>query len=554
MSGRRSEPLCGTALLSLVCRGFCNRFADEIYVYDSVPQCYDRSPSFASCCTYFLKIAFIKATMASRLSPLAHQIPPLHLQHDHAPPPRFSLYDKHQDTTSYASGSPVIAHEHSRHARSQSIPSPVQQSLEKSQQSGLPIRHDWRRPCLPKEPRSSPDSSTNIGASISNEDSNQTPDLQKNKIPSPCGKKHYSSEAWLKRHKDTCAVCTNIKYQVEEIFDTTSASKRQPILESEDTCATNVIEEQLRGSGGVLSSVNLEASEDLEADRHWAPSQPKIDDFPDIVRAATLGLEDECNAEGAPVSNSVKLEITATELHNKVRAVLEKELTPNDSDGYIYIFSDPKRPELHKIGKSKETISRMGQLRYQCGLTLKLVKNVKVHNYSRTERLIQTYLMDLCRPYRCDVCHASHGEWFEIADGSARAAVTRWAKFMTREGPYDPETRQLHSFAEDLVRTRDHLLPDASPKIETTRNHWNRILSPTFLDRFRFKFNVIWTMVSKFCWPINSMFAWTVAFLASRHPITFLFMAVSVIGTFISISDEQYRLRNRPKRSKRRSI
>ncbi|KAL1610709.1 hypothetical protein SLS60_002379 [Paraconiothyrium brasiliense] len=289
-------------------------------------------------------------------------------------------------------------------------------------------------------------------------------------------------------------------------------------------------------------------------DRDQVPSLHGIEDQPDAVYATTFGLEDECNPEGSLVTNSAKVDVNAKELHSKIRAVLERGLTPNDSGGYIYIFSDPNRPEIHKIGRSKEPIRRMGQLQEQCGLTLGLVKDVYVDHYSQAERLIQTYLLDLRRPYLCEVCGASHGEWFQITAEFASEAVGRWTSFMTKEAPYDPETRQLRSFARDLVKRRDHLLADVTPKVEAAREHWDRILSPTFLDRFRFEFNVVWELLWKFYWQINTMFAWTVAFIASRHPATFLIMAASVIGTFISISDEHHRLRNQSNRSKRKSI
>ncbi|KAF2442489.1 hypothetical protein P171DRAFT_433977 [Karstenula rhodostoma CBS 690.94] len=499
--------------------------------------------------------------MSSRLSPPVPHNPSRRFQHDLAPPPKFNLYDKQRDATSSANEFTVLTHQESRNSRSQSTPNPVQQNLEKTLRSELSIKHDKRRPSLTKKPRSAPGGTANVGASISNDDSIddsiQTPHLQNNRVPSLCGKQSYSSPGWRKKHEASCAVCRNINLKETsqvQVCDTTLDSKRQATPESEETRAPKAIDEQLGGTGGTLLSVNREALEDLESGRDRVPSLRDDGNDPDVVHVMTLGLEDEANPDGSLVANSSNIEINATELHNKVRAVLEKGLTPNDSEGYIYILSDPKRPDLHKIGRSKETIRRKRQLKYQCGLTLRLVKNVQVDSYCRAERLIQTYLLDLCRPYRCEVCGASHGEWFEIAAEPASAAVSRWASYMTQENPYDPETRQLRPFTKDLVKRRDHFLADANSKIETTREHWNRILSPTSLDRFRFKFTVVWDFLWKFYWPVNTIFAWTVAFVVSRHPVTFLFMAASVVGTFISMSDEHHLLRNDSKSSKKKSV
>ncbi|KAL5453696.1 hypothetical protein PMIN06_005337 [Paraphaeosphaeria minitans] len=452
-----------------------------------------------------------------------------------------------------------MIHQGSRPSISRSTPAAVQQNFEKASRSYLPIRHDRRLPSPTKRPRqqSAATATAMIGANISNNDSIQTPHLQNNRISSPCGRS-FSSLGWLKRHQVSCSACKNMNSKErspEQVIPCAPlASKRQAIPQSREIRAAMVGEEQLGVNGWSTLSVNREAPRDFGSGRDPVSFLPVVENQPDAVHATTFNLGDEYNPEGELVTNSAKFEINATELHNKVRAELERELTPNDSEGYIYILWDPNRPELHKIGKSIESTPRKGQLENQCGLALELVKEVRVDYYYRNERLIQTYLLDRCRPYRCEVCGANHKEWFQIAAESASAAVSLWTKFMNEEAPYDLETRQLRSFAKDLVKRQDRLLADVKYNVEATREHWNRVLSPTFIDRFRFKFNIVRDLLWKFYWQINTMLAWIVAFIASRHPVAFLCIVVSVIGTFISMSDEHNRLRNRSKSSKRRSM
>jgi hypothetical protein len=500
-------------------------------------------------------IAVVNTAMASKVL----QTPPRRIRHDYVSPPSFNVYDKQGDATSSASESQNMKHQESGDPRSQSTPNLVERSPEKTTRSGLPIRHAGRRSSLINKRRSASDGTVRLRASISNDDSIHTPHLENNRFPSPCGKKFYSSPGRGKKHQDGCAVCKDIKLkempQVQTTSDTTLAMKRQAIAKPEETCVAKAVEEHLGETGGTLLSVNPEAPDDLESGRSRVPSHRGVEDDSDVVYVKTLNLEDESDPEGAPAANFAKSKINATELHSKVWAALERELTPRDSKGYIYILWDPKRPRLHKIGRTIETGRRKGDLQRQCGSNLTLINHpTTVNNHFRTEYLIHMYLSDLCRPYVCEACGRLHEEWFEISAKSAKTAVDLWVTFMDKEDPYDPETRQLRPFMEDLVKRRDRLLADADSKIETIRSHWDQILSPSSFDRFRFNFIVVWDLLWKYYWPINTMFAWTVAFVASRHAVTFLLMAASVVGTFISMSDERHRLRNPSKRSKRKSI
>ncbi|KAF1925004.1 uncharacterized protein M421DRAFT_424233 [Didymella exigua CBS 183.55] len=266
-----------------------------------------------------------------------------------------------------------------------------------------------------------------------------------------------------------------------------------------------------------------------------------------MLNGMMIDLEDGIYPEGEPPSD---LHSGSVQLHDRLKKKLGQKLTPKDQRGCVYIFSDPKRPHLHKIGRTKETLKRMGQLNLSCGLQLELVGSVEVENYFRTEILIHTYISDLCRPYKCAVCNKKHGEWFEINKEPAQAYVARWVAFMNKENPYDAKSKDLHAFFRNRISLRDNLL--TGPDTETIRKNWEQILSTTAADRFGYTFRSIWEVLWQFYWPINAMVAWTITFVAIQHPVMFIFMAASVIGTFVTMAHDLHDLWHDTKVSKRR--
>lgn len=493
------------------------------------------------------------------------QTPPKRGQGEHFLSPDTDPLGEHRRVDSSVGEYPLPTHREWLYTRAQSTPTPVQPGLGKRPRPEAPDLHDAQRPALGKKARSAPDRTAQVGPNITNNDHGKTTNLPKKVIQSPCGKP-YTSPGWQKRHEETCRICK--EKQQDKDGDSPTAVEKQALP---NLYSLRAAEDQQRTEAAANLQEDCEAPEVLGLSRErvlplhrtvdTTPPNPEIPrsvnnvksrgrakDSHNIVYAAQLGLEDDNNPEGALESPS-----NATELHTKVRTLLETTLTQYDVKGYVYIFFDPKRPKHHKIGRSKNPMERKKQLNYQCGLNLRLVESVPVDYYVRTERLVQTYLSDLRRTYKCSACGAKHGEWFEIAKEPALAAMTQWTNFMIQENPYDSETRQLQPFFNDLIKRRDRLFADAGSRFEVTRDHWKRVLSPSFLDRFLFKFNKMWALLWQFYWPVNTMVAWTVAFVTSRHPITFVLMAISVFGTFISISDEIHRLRSSSVSSKKKS-
>ena len=494
-----------------------------------------------------------------------------------------NLQNNNLHTPSPTSELPSPTYQQFRNARTQSSPTPIQRNFAKKP-AGPPTSRT-RRPRTSTGSQSVPDATLAARADVSIEGgANQGPGSEKKVFSSPCGE-IYKTPGGLERHnkrRDHCefrSTKTQTDATDETIWNTerkhsselaevsevdtgpVARSDRGPpgenMLSHDRKTSTDVIDltgsdHDISGSDSVPGKINEMSNRKSSRGIDRELPDPNEKNGSGVVTAEELGLEDSRNPEGTlPSTHEIK-KYNATKFHKMIQANLEKPLTKNDQAGFIYIFFDPKNPKLHKIGRSLDPEFRKNQLKSRCRLNLELIGSTPVSNYCRTELLIQTYLSDLCEPWDCSRCGKKHVEWFVIEKDAALAAVKLWTDFMMKETPYDIGTGQLQPFIKDLIRSRDHLLPAADRNIETTREHWKRNLSPTFLDHYHLEYSGMWGLLWKYYWPINTMFAWTVAFVVSPHSITFAFMAASVIGTFVRMSGENHRLLRSSMSSKRK--
>jgi hypothetical protein len=382
---------------------------------------------------------------------------------------------------------------------------------------------------------------------------------------SPCGKKGYIREKYLIKHKRDCDTCKRISKEGDDADSQRQSPGLGRLSTGEDemkVCSENLDSEFHKLTGDFSPEVQshergCKQSGDADASGsarnpggsrsptrdHWIlPTNTKAGPISAMTTdGEVIDLEDEDYPEGKPSANRSEVRSDSPLIHDRLKEKLDRKLTPTDQRGYVYIFRDPKRPDLLKIGRTKSILQRMSQISYTCGLELVLVKHFEVENYIRTEGLIQAYVFDLCRSYKCEKCKRKHGEWFEIGEECAETYVDRWANFMTQEQPYDAESKDLQSFFRKLVRTRQPLFRDL--KNEELREHWTQILSPTAADRFNHRFSIALEIVWKFYWPVNAIIAWTTSFVAIQRPIVFALLSASVGGTFVVVANEYYRTR-----------
>lgn len=396
-------------------------------------------------------------------------------------------------------------------------------------------------------------------------DEQLSPSLRSSNKPyvSLCGAR-YVHKGWLNNHHKSCKTC---KLLVQEddlvrIHQRDLSSGRSSTSEGENDVETSTMEANATETCQAEFASNSESrkqlheqavgresgtgeesgSEDSSRSDTTAPTDPDasknetkaISTYVQVQAAdgVILYLEDETYPEGRPPSES---RTTNLQLHTRLKAKIEERLTPKDQRGCIYIFSDPKRPHLHKIGRAKNTLARKQQINYSCGLTLQLVGSIEVENYVRVEGLVHIFISDLCRPYECTKCGTkSHGEWFEISEDSAWTHATKWGNFMNTATPYDAISKELHPYVRNLVPNVPKGLD-----IDVIRSNWEQVLSAGFTDRLRYLVGNVCTVLWKFCWHAHAMLAWTVTFIAVPHSIVFVIMAASVVGTFVAMVNDR---------------
>lgn len=486
-----------------------------------------------------------------------------------SPSPRLRSPDQIGRSTPPKRKIPISFGQEPQYTQGQSRPLPPKLGSEGTSSLNQPTTPNDLQLPFSKRARSTPEHTVEPGESAIDDKPIPILGFKKKPYTSPCGMKEYVKRGHLINHENTCEICKPIsqKEGKAEVQGKRVDSEHSSATEGEDIGRATTMREnatevcQANPDNNRVSTPNSEpckrnhkqdnsveraiSAEDLTspdscilADRKPSAEAEAIDSR--ATRAMTtdgmtLYLEDGIYLEGKPLSG---LRSGSLRLHDRLKEKFERKLTPKDQRGCVYVFADPGRPHLHKIGRAKKTIKRMGQLRYSCGLRLELVESVEVENYVRTESLIHAYISDLCRPYTCERCGTRHGEWFEVTDESARAYVDKWANFMTQERPYSADSKELQPFFRNLVRLRERLLKGLEN--DEFRKGWVQILSPTAMDRFGYRFGIVWEMFWKFYWPVNATIAWTITFVAIQHPVIFALTSASVIGTFITMAQEYH--------------
>lgn len=153
------------------------------------------------------------------------------------------------------------------------------------------------------------------------------------------------------------------------------------------------------------------------------------------------------------------------EINNAIKDLLLRRHA-NADEGYVYGFQHPDdvaldplptrggdngRPNLIKIGRSKDHQARMRQISKKRGYIPHTVFAHHMPQHAMVERLVHTQLHNSrLRDVGCTGCGARHEEWFQVEEvGSAEHLVALWKAFVDCR-PYDEQGEMLPAWRERL--------------------------------------------------------------------------------------------------------
>jgi hypothetical protein len=182
--------------------------------------------------------------------------------------------------------------------------------------------------------------------------------------------------------------------------------------------------------------------------------------------------------------------MTARSIHDKLREELQKQLTPSDTKGVMYILFDPCYKDAgYKIGwTTRAYAERIKKHDRDCKYTPEVihVSSHEIEYCGRLEKLVHIDLKHHCRPRHCDKHKDSNGatitrkhkEWFDITEEMAIQTVKRWENFMHHQKPYGWD-RKLKPVWRHLLGKRTSVSLDVRTFThEARREQWKQILAP----------------------------------------------------------------------------
>lgn len=152
------------------------------------------------------------------------------------------------------------------------------------------------------------------------------------------------------------------------------------------------------------------------------------------------------------------------EINNAIKELLLRPHAGADG-GYIYGFHHPDdvaldrsplpgghegRPNLIKIGRSKNYQARMRQITKSCGYVPHTVFAHRMPKHAMVERVVHAQLHNSrLRDIGCTGCGARHEEWFQVEAGRAEDLVALWKTFAESHA-YDDQGEMLPVWRERL--------------------------------------------------------------------------------------------------------
>jgi hypothetical protein len=223
---------------------------------------------------------------------------------------------------------------------------------------------------------------------------------------------------------------------------------------------------------------------------------------------------------------------TARSIHDKLREELQKQLTPTDTKGVMYILFDPCCKEAgYKIGwTTRAYAKRIQEHDRDCSYTPEVihVSGHEIEYCGRLERLVHIDLKNYCQPRYCEMHKDTNGvsitrkheEWFHVTEEMAIETVKRWEHFMHHQKPYGWNRRLTAFWRHTLERRTPPSLDVRTFTHEIRREQWALILAPpttadyievchrAIRSAVRTIYNVIsctWMYLYAFFWELSTL-------------------------------------------------
>lgn len=168
-------------------------------------------------------------------------------------------------------------------------------------------------------------------------------------------------------------------------------------------------------------------------------------------------------------------DVTADYIHGKITKYLKTPLGTKTEFAQVYIFQDPDRPSIIKIGSSQCPKDRLDEHMMKCKFKpitpIYLSKQLEEAHATKVEKLAHKELLHFRRRFSCGGCTSRHAEFFEIEWERARSIVERWIALLDL-GLYGDDNKLLPCWREKINRFTTTLRPTQDLNDHASRHAW----------------------------------------------------------------------------------
>ena len=268
----------------------------------------------------------------------------------------------------------------------------------------------------------------------------------------------------------------------------TNMNRQTPRTPLVQNLSIDSIPELMPGSFGPENTGNEEAPPSVQANVESGDDTEamSIDSVGEITPPAS-NIETPSSANRRSIYTMSKVQ-DAHSIDGALRMKIKEDLPKKDKQrGYVYIFRDPARPNLLKIGKTDLEVSkRRENIERRCRITLETVYQegegmdlLPLRNCQRAEQLVHKELANYNRRHLCPTCKERHKEWFAVSEDLAKKTIQRWVTFI-RKQPYD-ENGVLHDFWQERLYCMERPNLNEKPEDHDIRHErWKFVITATY--------------------------------------------------------------------------